>query len=58
MSGQIPNDPVDRRLGTIAGLATALTDSSDSWVWQVATVIRQLAQGTITIEQALQQLED
>jgi hypothetical protein len=51
-------DSTQRRLATIDGLAAALQDSSDSWVWQVATVIRELAQGTVSCEQAFKKLEE
>lgn len=46
------------RLEGVRSLAGALRDSSDSWVWEVALAIEQLCMGTITVAQAMAQLEE
>lgn len=51
-------DTADERLAGIRLLAKALTDSSDSWVWNLAQTIEQLCMGTISVAQAMNQTED
>lgn len=51
-------DSTEERLAGIRLLAKALTDSSDSWVWNLAQTIDQLCMGTISVAQALKQTED
>lgn len=50
--------PPQERLEGVRVLARALQDSADTWVWQVAQAIDQLCMGTITVAQAMAQVED
>lgn len=46
------------RLAGIRTLAKALSDTADSWVWEIALIIEQLCMGTVTVAQAMAQMED
>ncbi len=58
MSDTQTHETAEDRLAGIRTLARVLTDSSDSWVWNLAFTIEQLCMGTITVAQAMAQTEN
>lgn len=53
-----PAETAEERLEGIRRVALALRDSGDTWVWQMSLAIEQLCMGTVTVAQALAQVDN